>query len=238
MLSFAIPRFVPATLAALLAVALGACQPQIDANESENAPLFSPDSPQPLMLAVVTSPLQNGLRIEGKTNLPSGTELMLSIQRGPVVGGTKVAVQSGRFSADVYPRQGQPIPSGNYEVEVSTPLVDLQPAPVKAALGPNYGAVTGPLVVDGLFGGKIIEYATKVQIGGRGDPAADKAARQTAYREHEAYARRSCEAHPAEVERMSGTSMSRSERTKSIQRCLGEMATARSELVAEGLLEP
>jgi hypothetical protein len=51
----------------------------------ELAAAFSPASPQPLQLTLVTEPLANGLRVEGRANLPDGTELMIRIQRGPVV---------------------------------------------------------------------------------------------------------------------------------------------------------
>src|SRR4051794_1537377 len=65
--------------------------------QPQTATIFSPTAPQPLQLTVVTKPLANGLRVEGRTNLPDGTELMLRVQRGPVLGGDKEFVQNGRF---------------------------------------------------------------------------------------------------------------------------------------------
>ena len=208
------------------------------ASEGGNATAWSPDAPQPLMLAVLTTPLKNGLRIDGQTNLPEGTALMVSAQRGPVGADTEVTVQGGRFSADLYPRQGQPIPPGAYEVEVSTPLADLQPQSVKSVLGPDYNAVTGPLVVPSPFGGRIIDYTAKANSGGRADPAADKAARQRAYKEFEARSRRDCQELPGSVERFTGRPKSPSERAALIQSCLRDIPGSRRELMAEGLIEP
>jgi hypothetical protein len=222
-----------------LGLLMSGCQLKSSDAQAPNADVsFSPGAPQPLDLTIVTSPLANGLRIEGETNLPDGTELMLSVQRGPVVGGDKVAVVDGRFSADIFPKEGKPIPTGPYEVEVSTPLGDLQPGPVKAMLGSNYEALTGPLLVKSMFGGRIIEYVTKVEFGGPANPVADKAARQRAYREYEARTREDCNSNPELVERLTGKPMSPSERANSIKRCLHEAAKGREELIAEGLIEP
>jgi hypothetical protein len=146
--------------------------PDDAATNDESAPLqaastFSTGSPQLLQLTVVTTPLKNGLHVEGRTNLPGDTELMLSVQRGPVLGGDKEAVKGGRFQEDIYPKQGQPIPSGTYEVEVRTPLGDLQPPNVKEQLGSNYEALSGPLLVKSeVSGGRIIDYTAKVNISG------------------------------------------------------------------------
>lgn len=190
------------------------------------------------MLAVLSTPLKNGLRIEGHTNLPEGTELTVSIQRVPVLAGTGVTVHGGRFSADLFPRLREPIPNGAYDVAVSTPLADLQPTAVRAALGPDYRAVTGPQVVTSIIGGKIIEYAAKATIGGLPNPAADKAARKRAYREFEANSLRGCEELPASAERITGQRKSQAERTALIQSCLRDIPTSRKELMAEGLIEP
>jgi hypothetical protein len=203
-----------------------------------DATSWSPDAPQPLVLAVSTTPLKSGLRIDGRTNLPEGTELMVSVQRGPVLAGTKVIVRNGRFSADLYPRQGQPIPSGNYDIEVSTPFADLQPQSVKSVLGPDYSAVTGPLVVPSQFGGRIIDYTAKVNIGGRADPAADRAARRRAYKEFEANSRRGCEELPASVEEITGRRKGPSQRAALIQSCLRNIPQSKKELMTEGLIEP
>jgi hypothetical protein len=224
----------------VLVASLAACSVHdADGNSSSHTSTsWSPDAPQALVLAVVTTPLKNGLRIEGRTNLPDETALMLSAQRGPVLAGTKVAVYDGRFYPDLYPRKGEPIPNGAYDVEVSTPLADLQPDAVKSVLGRDYSAVAGPLVVTSQFGGRIIDYNAKANIGGTADPAADKAARQRAYKEFEANSRRGCEELPRNVESVTGQAMTAAERAASIQRCLQGIPKSRNELIDEGLIEP
>lgn len=233
-------------LSLLAATILASCDgPAGDpANNQQSEPqaqastTFSPSSPQPLELTVVTKPLTNGLRVEGRTNLPDGTQLMLSLQRGPVLGGDKEFVQNGRFQEDIYPKDGKPIPSGSYDVEVSTPLGDTQPANVKEQLGSNYEALTGPfLVKDEVSGGRIIDYTTKAHIGGAADTRADEQARKAAYREHEAYSEKACRSNPDAVERLTGTAMTAEQRVNSIRKCLNMMAQSRKELEHEGLIQ-
>ena len=214
-----------------------AAQNQQGAARSVEAPL-SPNTPQALQLTVLVKPIANGAHFEGRTNLPDGTELMLSIARPPVVGGDKATVAEGRFGMDILPKGGQPIPNGSYEVEVSTPLGDLQPADVKAQLGSEYEALTGPLLVkSSVSGARIVDYTTKVHIGGAVDPKADETARKAAYREHQAFADRSCKSNPDNVERLTGTQMSPEARARSIKSCLTMMERSREEMVREGLIQ-
>lgn len=206
--------------------------------QPQAATTFSPSAPQTLQLAVVTKSLANGLAVEGHTNLPDGTELMLSVQRGPVLGGAKEFVQNGAFQDNIYPNDGKPIPSGTYRVEVSTPLGDIQPAGIKEQLGSNYEAITGPLLVkDEVSGGRIIDYTTKAHIGGAADPRADERARKVAYREHEAYSEKACRSNPDAVEHLTGTVMPPEKRAESIGKCLKMMAQSREELEREGLIQ-
>jgi hypothetical protein len=199
--------------------------------------VFSPTSPKPLRLIIFVTALESGARIAGDTNLPDGTLLMLSLGRGPVNGGDKVEVSGGKFSADVYPKEGASIPPGQYEVSISTPMGDLQPAGVKGQLGSDYEALTGPLLRFGSFGARLIQYETKVNLGGVVNPDADRAARKQAYREHEEFSRRSCGSNPATVEKLTGVKMSAHQRNLSIERCLREMEVSRRDLVAQGLIE-
>lgn len=221
--------------AMLVVVCLAGCSPENGAGAGK-AETFSVAQPKALRLEIVATPLQNGARISGQTNLPDGTRLMLGLQRGPVVGGPEAVVSDGAFSADVFPRRGAPIPPGRYEVSVSTPLGDLQPDNVKNQLGSNYEALTGPLLRrDDL--GRIIQYRGSVTIGGRANAAADREARRKAGREYGAYTDRSCQSHPDTVERLSGQRMTSAQRARSIQECRREMEQGRRELAREGLIE-
>jgi hypothetical protein len=114
----------------------------------------------------------------------------------------------------------------------------LQPESVKAQLGSGYEALTGPLLIkDSVSGARIIEYTSKVHIGGALDPKADEAERKAAFREHEAFAERSCKSNPNEVERLTGTQMSDAAKARSVKSCLAMMEKSRQQLVREGLLQ-
>lgn len=198
---------------------------------------FSPSSPQPLLLTVHVTPLTHGARLLGVTNLPDGTELMLSVSRASVSASQKVSVSGGRFTQDLYPNDGKPIPPGAYEVEVMTPLGDLQPDPVKVQLGSDYEALTGPLLVKDEFG-RVVEYKSKVQLDGPPDATADRAARRKAYRDHVAFSEQTCRSNPDTLERLTGVRLSAEQRTQKVRDCLTSMAASRKQLAAEGLIEP
>ena len=198
---------------------------------------FSITKPRPLELGVTALPLKHGAKISGQTNLPDGTQLMLKLGRASVFSSGTVSVMDGEFSQDLYPSNGEPIPPGDYEVEISTPLGDVQPAEVKAQLGANYEALTGPLLIAGAFG-RTIEHRSKIQIGGTASPESDRLARKQAYKDHVEFSERSCQSNPDTVERLSGQLMSPERRAASIRRCIKEMDNSRKELIAQGLVEP
>jgi len=197
---------------------------------------LSTSNPRPLALYVVASPIPNGARLVGTTNLPDGTELMLNLSRASVSAGEKVMVSGGTFAQDLRPRDGKAIPPGDYEVWIMSPLGSLQPEAVKAQLGPEYEALTGPLLVRDEIG-RVIEYRSKINLGGAPNLAADRAARKRAYDEHVAFSERTCRSNPDTLERMTGTRLSPQQRAENVQRCLKAMAASREELTAEGLVE-
>lgn len=205
-------------------------------NAAAEAPLFNPNRPQPLRLDVTATPVTNGVRIDGRTNLPSGTLLILEAQRGPVFGGPQVEVQNGHFSATVFPGEGGPVPPGRYEVRVSTPLGDLQPAAVRDQLGSNYEALTGPLLVRDSIG-RMIQYRGSVSIGGRPSAAADQDARHAAGARYDAFSRRACDEEPQTIERLTGRPMSEQMRRRAVANCQREMASGRREVEQQGLIE-
>lgn len=226
-----------------LVISLASCSatPETQNDASNNVaagPALSPDAPQPLEFVVVARPIANGVHIEGRTNLPDGTEIMLDVRRPPITGGDKAIVLNGQFASDILPKDGKPIPNGSYEVEVSTPFADVQPESVKSQVGPDYRALTGPLLVKSEFGGRIVDYSAKVHIGGAVGPKADQAARKAAYHWHENFAERSCRSNPDSVERLTGTQMTDAQRTRSVASCLAVMARSRRQLVREGVIEP
>jgi hypothetical protein len=224
---------------ALLMFALNGCSPQNGngSTASVERETFSPSQPKPLRLEIVATPLQNGARIAGRTNLPDGTSLMLGLQRGPVGAGPEVTVRNGAFSADVFPRDGAAIPPGRYEVSVSSPLGDLQPDVVRDQLGSSYEALTGPLLRRDDIG-RMIRYTGSVTIGGHTSAEADRDARREAAREYDRFTRESCQSQPDTVEQLAHRRLTPAERERSIQGCLREMELGRRDLEKQGLIEP
>ena len=200
---------------------------------AQRSTAFSPSDPQPLLLTVAATPLPHGARLSGTTNLPNETELMLSVSRASVSAGEKVSVSGGKFTQDLYPNSGKPIPPGDYQVEVMTPLGDLQPGAVKAQLGSGYEALTGPLLVKGEFG-RVIEYKSQIRLDGPPNAVADRAARKKAYQDHVAFSERTCRSNPDTLEKLTGVQLSAAQRAQNVRGCLKEMAASRKELAAKG----
>jgi hypothetical protein len=179
--------------------------------------------------------MANGVHIEGQTNLPDGTELMVSFQRGPVVGGEKLSVSNGHFSEDVLPKAGKSIPPGKYDLEISTPLGDLQPDDVKAQLGSDYEALTGPLLRKGVIGERGIDYTSSVHIGGAIDAKADLAARREALQQVKEADERDCPARPDLIEKYTGAPMLAEARERAIKECFAQSARIRAKFSKEPL---
>lgn len=87
-------------------------------------------------------------RIVGTSNLPDGTVLSYSIcdVAKTFLGQDEGAVYAGRFESTWFSFRGERFPSGRYEVGVTVPFRNAQPAEVKAVLGENLERMEGPLV--------------------------------------------------------------------------------------------
>ncbi len=112
--------------------------------------------------------------VTGKTNLPIGTILMVSLRRTV----TKYYAEAnatvgphGCFMAGPFTQDHSPINAGRYEVEVTMPVSSVQPEAVQNIVGHAGENMTGPSVrrFDGL--GKMVEYRTSFTLG---RPAARK----------------------------------------------------------------
>lgn len=108
------------------------------------------------------------VRLSGTTNLPAGTELMLSVteqvERG-FHGGSRTRVSSGgTFQSEAFGPPGG-FAVGRYTAEVLMPIPAVQPVEVKAVIGNQGEKLTGPLVQHGSFG-ITVSRATEFTIGG------------------------------------------------------------------------
>ncbi len=103
----------------------------------------------------VTEMPDKRVRLNGTTNLPSGTKLMLSVQEkmdNGFLGDSSCSVSpDGGFEFEAFgPRGG--LKDGRYVAEVTMPVAAVQPAAVKKVIGKNGEKLTGPLVENWSFG--------------------------------------------------------------------------------------
>ena len=91
------------------------------------------------------------LRISGETNLPNETRLMFSLSQQATNFGAQDSgqVQNGRFESAWFSDLGGPLSAGVYEVNITVPFHNAQPASVQRRLGPALEAMTGPFVEQG-----------------------------------------------------------------------------------------
>lgn len=100
-------------------------------------------------------------RILGKTNLPHGMALMLGLRgtASKYFAQDKVDVADGRIVSSWFSARGKPLRSGTYEIEVSSPLPDLQPPAVRAVIGQTGENLSGP--VSTWMGSKMVKYKVR-----------------------------------------------------------------------------
>jgi len=108
--------------------------------------------------------------VRGKTNLPKGTELMVSVEE-PFAGGfsgqSKCTVgDRGTFEAGPFGRDGG-LPQGLFKAEVVMPLARLQPESVRMAIGERGQNLKGPHVDRDRLGATLRAEASFV-VGGLG----------------------------------------------------------------------
>ncbi len=102
----------------------------------------------------------------GETNLPPGTQLMISLQEKgvPRLYQSKCSVvDGGRFRSESLGRKDG-LSKGAYVADVVMPYARLQPPDVRQAIGEQGEKLTGPLVVRNALG-VAVQFSTEVAIG-------------------------------------------------------------------------
>lgn len=131
----------------------------------------------------LSAQLEGGARplVVGETNLPDGTELMVGLSRrkSSYSAQDKASVSNGKFRAGPFGQKGADLNPGEYTLEITTPLAAVQPAAVQQIVGSDGSKMSRPLVKTSQFGGQVVEYTQKVQVGGAGNAGLDAAARAT-----------------------------------------------------------
>jgi PBP1b-binding outer membrane lipoprotein LpoB len=104
--------------------------------------------------------------VRGTTNLPDTTSLLISLENKELGFGAqdKPIVLNGYFStAPLGKKTGLPV--GNYTVEIIMPLPSTQSKTVQEIIGKQGQHLSGPLVKDTSWGGRIVEKTIKHVIG-------------------------------------------------------------------------
>lgn len=106
------------------------------------------------------------VRIYGQTNLPDQMKFMVTLSNEQLQyrAQSHVVAKDGRFQSEWFTRRGNPVPTGNYTVELSSPLTQLQPKSVQLVIGEKGQYLTGNGVVTTQFGGKRIDWVERKPI--------------------------------------------------------------------------
>jgi hypothetical protein len=90
---------------------------------------------EPTMDIFIENPLQP--IFHGATNLPEGSELMLTLSRpeSGYVAQAKMSVVAGHFTTEQFSAGHHPLNPGRYKLEVSMSMAGLQPKQVQAIIG-------------------------------------------------------------------------------------------------------
>jgi hypothetical protein len=114
-------------------------------------------------------PMQEGfVSLKGKTNLPTGTELMLSVKekmKGGFYGQAHASINAdGTFLTEVFGPKGG-LQHGVYTAEVLVPSPEVQSGSVRKIIGSAGENMTGPLAkVEDLWGLKAVIVSTKKEF--------------------------------------------------------------------------
>lgn len=187
----------------LIAVACSQTDAPTAIQPSPSAPPPAPTQPaKPVPapfdgIVTLSARLEGGAKpaVVGVTNLPDGTELMITLYRkqSAYSGQDKATVSDGAFSAGPFSLQGTDLNSGKYTIDIGTPLAAFQPANVQVAFGDNGSNLRGPLTGPSPIGGTVVDYSTQVLIGGGANAALDATAQAKAKQDLHEWSIRACD---------------------------------------------
>lgn len=102
----------------------------------------------------------------GKTNLPDGMELMLTVTKpGVTFAQDKVTVVNGGFTSSQFSASGKKYSPGRYELVVSMAMAELQPASVRAVIGERGEKMRGEFVGRGVLDELLFEWVGEGPLG-------------------------------------------------------------------------
>ncbi len=109
--------------------------------------------------------ISNGMVvIQGTTNLPEGTQLMLSLEGSGYLAQDSISVSNGMFTSAQFSNKGNSLANGTYTLKISTPTANVQPASVQEIIGENGRNLKGDLVTFDEIWGSTVDYKGEVII--------------------------------------------------------------------------
>jgi hypothetical protein len=100
----------------------------------------------------------------GTTNLPDGTELLVTLGGRPgYMAQMTTTVSGGKFNTATFSDNAGPIRAGEYNVEVLMPIAGVQPKDVQRIIGEDASNLEGELVKEGTMG-RTVEFDTTIVI--------------------------------------------------------------------------
>jgi hypothetical protein len=171
--------------------------------------------------------------VNGKTNLPNGTKLIISVTRKEASYNAQdsVKVADGQFRTARFSQKGVDLSPGKYSVEVLMPFPAVQSDAVRAVIGERGEKLTGPLIKHEKLG-NLVKQVSTFQVGrGNADAKADAAAREQENKDSEKWVRRSCNDMLNNAEqlrqqgKLTGKALNAAERKAEFDRCIKEISS-------------
>lgn len=122
---------------------------------------------EPVNIQAEGSPTPDGrVVVSGKTNLPNKTKLSISLINkvvGSNFGGISIVIGGKYSTSPLGPKTG--LISGKYTISVAMPLPATQPESVQKIIGKEGQYLSGSLVEETSWGGKVVKYSAAYIIG-------------------------------------------------------------------------
>lgn len=108
-----------------------------------------------------------GLIISGSTNLPKGTVLLITVKNTNISYSsqsmTKVD-EKNQFESEPFGKNQHSLPNGDYDVTISMPASNTQPASVQEVIGYKGQNLIGDFVNKDIIFGKTVKYCTVITV--------------------------------------------------------------------------
>ena len=99
-----------------------------------------------------------------KTNLPDKTKIGISVRSGTFIAQDSQEIRDGVATSNWFSNRGNPLREGEYEMEITVPIVEVQPKEVQHILGKDYSNVTGSAFIKDPFW-KSMKFVETFSIG-------------------------------------------------------------------------